>query len=304
MLMMVASCVPAKRYYEMESSHREMVAAQKSDSAEIKRLRDINGEQLMGLLSLSEDSIHMHYAYDSLMNRHLAVSYSGSIELANARRELDNKDFEVTQKEQDSKKIIYSFRNYDVEINTIARQLERFMIRYKSQGVSVENNYWNVVMTLPTSLIYEGNSYDKLSTQGINIATSIGNLAKQYGKFRIETIEYSEPSVKEIKTQEVHTFEVVDSVKYTHKVDSTIVNTIYLPYSYTGFEKSEKNIEVKMPMRLKKSNRLIQYLKSKDSDIAINGKVLSTRPRGYQENVIQIIIAPRIKSLLTDIGKL
>ncbi len=300
----IASCVPAKRYYEMDSSYKKMQATMRSDSSEIKRLRDANGDQLMKLLSLSEDSIRLHYAFDSLMNKHQEVSYIGSVELANAKRELDNKDLEVTQIEQNSKKIMYSFRSYDVEINTLSRQLERFVLRYRSAGAKVENHLWSTVLTLPTGLIYEDNSYEKLSQQGVSIVTAIGNLAKQYPKFSIATVEYSEPTVKTITTEKIQTFEVLDSVKYTYQVDSVTNKTIYLPYSYEGFKKSVEDIDIPVPMNIKKSSAIIQYIKCNYPDVVILGNVISTKQIGYNESSIQVIIAPRIKSLLTDIGKL
>lgn len=300
--------MPLKMYYSMETENKKFADQSKVDSLKIAKLTNVNGEQLMKLMSLSEDSLKMHYSFDSLLILHEKQSHLGFIQIANIKRALENKNSEVTHVEQKSQSIIYSFKSFDIESNSIYRQLKRLVQQYNNQGILVSKSYWDVSINLPNDLIFKNNNIDSLSAKGMNIIESIVSIVKQYPKYHIDITEYSKPYTKSFITQKIKTKIIKDTLQHA-TIDSTGVNkTIDIGYSYTGFDITDDKITIKYPLGMHKGTPIINYIEmiSNHNEISYSGSIITNKPASLDsiayEKIINIIITPKTTSILRDIG--
>lgn len=94
----INSCVPPKKFYEMESNYKTYYEKSKKDDVTIADLRKVNGEYLMENLSLEQDTLRLFYSYEKLLKKHQEVTEFTSLQLANSQRLLKDKSAEVTKK--------------------------------------------------------------------------------------------------------------------------------------------------------------------------------------------------------------
>lgn len=308
----MTSCVPAKKYYEIADSNTKYLKQLSSDSTRISSLVDVNGKQLMQILALSEDSMRLHYSYDSLEVLYKKNSQYGSIQLANIKRELDNKDLEVNHSVQKSQSIISTLTSYDVEANTIYRQLDRYFQQYRNSGTETNKSYWNVVISLPDDLIFANNEHTSLSPTGKKIISAIVTLVKNHPKYNIDITEFSRPEKKTYFKDTVVTYTVTDTLyQKIGKPDSlNVYDEIAVQYSYEGFRVDKTQVHYKTPASMNKGTAIIEYIESlgtRAKGVTYNGAVYTYLPKQLHEprfktNMTEIIINPKISSILRDIG--
>lgn len=268
----------------------------------------------MRILSLSEDSIRLHYSHDSLKMLYKKSSQAGSMQLANIKRELDNKDLEVTQSAHKSQTIIYTLASYDVESNTIYRQLDRYIQKYVNYGAVVNKSYWDVVISLPDDLIFANNEHTVLSSSGENVVSAIISLMKQHPKYNMDIAEFSRPEKHSYFKDSVVTYNVVDTIyqKIGEPDSLNVYQEIAVEYSYKGFRIDKNKVNYKTPASMKKGTAIIEYIESlgdQAKGVSYNGAVYTYLPKQFHEprikgNMTEIIINPRTSSILRDIGSL
>lgn len=303
----IYSCVPAKKYYEIESNNKYYVNKLEKDSLKISKLTQVNGHHMMRILSLKRDSIKYHYGYDSLFNAYKRTTEMGKMRIANIQRELTNRDIEVTEIEQQSKEIIYSFKSFDVETKTIYRQLKNFFYGYSAHGAHIVKENWDIVITLPDDLIFEDSDCVNLSKYGKRIINWLTMLISKYPKYHIDIIEQS------VATRDNYTIVdgvseriILDTIEYV--VDSS-QQVLSIPYSYSVEEVTQKEITVEIPASIRRGAVIVEYIESLDysKNMSYNCVVHTNRAKGdgvvdLGRNVVEIVISPKMTSLLKDIG--
>ena len=307
--LMVSSCVPARKYYQIEGDNKYYVDKVKRDSVKLSKLTQVNGDQLMHILSLKRDSIKYHYDYDSLYIAYKKTDEIGKIKIANIKRELNNRDIEVSHIEQHSNVIIHSFRSFDVETNTIYRQLAKIFYRYRNRGAKIDKEYWNVVITLPDDLLYADDKFAELSQSGRSLIGAIASLTNRHPKYHMDIIEYSLPTQNRyVVVDSTYTRTVTGTVEY--KVDST-QQVLNVPYCYEVKEVTQKELVVNSPASMVKGTTISNYIEElkRLTDLSYSGVVYTYKPNGVdapelKKNTVEIVISPKLTSLLKDVGLL
>ena len=308
-LSVLGSCVPARKYYEIEANNKYYVDKNNKDSVKISKLVKDNGTQIMRILSLKRDSMKYHYDYDSLYNAYRKNTETGKLQIANIKRELNNRDIEVNHIEQQSKEIVYAFNSFEVETNTIYRQLGKFFYRYRAFGAKIKNNNWSVVITLPDNLLYIDDSHYILSQSGGKIINAVSVLISEHPQYHMDIVEYSRPSNSYYTVVDSISSRIVsDTLNYT--IDST-GQVLNIPYSYPKIDVIKKELVVANPVSMKKGTSIIEYIEQLDhcKKISYRGVVYTSKPHDHKApalevNTVEIIISPKISSLLNDVGLL
>ncbi len=307
----IVACVPQKRYYEVEAKYKTYKSQRQKDSTDLEFFRKRNGEQLMHLMSLREDSIRYHYAYDSLMNIYHQTTTTGSMEIANIRRQLDDKDLEVKQKQAKSQLIVNAFNSVNVEANAIYKQLNRYIYKYESRGARIYSSNWTITISLPDDLMFDNNDFKTLSSDGKNIVSSVAGLLNSNTNFQMDIAEDSKSRFETIVSDTIVTYKAVDTLYHTIKaIDTTQLDTIVpIQYEVERFRIGQKENKIYFPASMQRGSAIVGYLEGADSyplkDLTYFGKIIVRKQREYgTSNGMEIIITPKIKSLLKTVGAL
>lgn len=312
-VLLINSCVPPKKFYEMESNYKTYYEKSKKDDVTIANLKKVNGEYLMKNLSLEKDTLKLFYSYDKLLKKYLELSEFSSVQLANSQRLLKDKNVEIVKKEQNARNIEYALKTIDFELNAIYRTINSKLQRYSQSGVHIENSFWNITISIADDFMYEDSSYSSLSSAGKHIIASIVSVINESDKekFNLEIRELSRPQTKtvirdsvivyKVKTILSHPLPKKDSLEFQEiiniEVENDKVNTVKIA--------SLENI----PASMIKGSTIVKYLEKNSKNMSYTGTIYLSKPKEFSNKVdiskrVDIVIEPNLSAFLNTINNI
>lgn len=307
------SCVPAKKFAEIETANKKLTAQQTMNDSIIAHLRKDNSRYISTNVALQRDTLRLHYAYEKLSKSYRDITQTGSLELAQAHRLLDDKNVESIKREEQAKAVNYALKTIDLEVNTLYRTLISKLQRYQQYGVLVESAFWRVTVSVPDDLLFSSDDHSRLSSRGETIVSAILAAAAENSRFELGIREIAAPGTIKVTRDSIVTIHTRETVPYMVQAIDTLalIGTapVLLERDVVKYEIVKKEGFEESPARLVKGSPVLKYIESNKRllnqltyyGVAVTGRSAEGGGRG---DAVEFVIQPKLSGVLKTIGNI